>query len=77
MGGLHIEMVLLNVLGDWLNRSRWTSVLVCADITTEGRANHLLKGSEISRGQWVNEVSAAALHSLQQDWDKAGTKLHN
>ena len=31
MGGLHIEMALLNVLGDWLEGSGWAAILASAN----------------------------------------------
>ena len=43
MGGLHIEMAALKVLGDWLQNSGWTRALVRADITTPGKADTMLK----------------------------------
>ena len=36
MGGLHIEMNVLKLLGDWLRNSGWTAVITQADITTSG-----------------------------------------
>ncbi|XP_063958715.1 uncharacterized protein LOC135154778 [Lytechinus pictus] len=66
MGGLHIEMALLKVIGDFLEGSGWTSVITNAGVTTEGRAESLQKGSQTSRAQWAHQVTAAALHSLQQ-----------
>ena len=44
-GGLHIEMTMLVVIGDWLDGSGWTYVMTSANITTEGRARGLQKGS--------------------------------
>ena len=64
MGGLHIEMAVLKVLGDWLNKSGWTYLISAANVTTEARAEHLLQGSNVSRCQWVHQVTAAALHTL-------------
>ena len=37
LGGLHIEMATLNMLGKWLDGSGWSSALVEAGITTSGR----------------------------------------
>jgi len=60
MGGLHIEMALLSVLGDWLEGSGWKVMLSNADVTTEGRADSLQRGSDTARAQWAHQVSAAA-----------------
>ncbi len=53
MGGLHIELSFLKVLGDWLEDSGWTSILATSNVTTEGRADSILKGSHSSRAQWL------------------------
>ena len=67
MGGLHIEMVMLNVLGDFLDGSGWVSMMTSANVTTEGRAFGLHKGSHTSRGQWAHQVTATALFVLLAD----------
>ena len=54
MGGLHIEMALLKAVGDLLDGSGWTTVMASADVTTEGRADSLQKGSQTSRAQWAH-----------------------
>ena len=66
MGGLHVEMALLKVIGDFLERSGWTSVMTSAGVTTEGRAESLQKGSQTSRSQWAHQVITAALYTLQR-----------
>ena len=65
MGGLHIEMALLSAMEDWLNGSGWV-VMTTANVTTEGRADALQKGSYTSRAQWAHQVTAAALYILQK-----------
>ncbi len=35
LGGLHIEMATLSVMGDWLEGSGWTAILANANVTTE------------------------------------------
>lgn len=64
MGGLHIEMAVLKVLGDWLKKSGWTHLISTAKITTEDRAESLLQGSQVSRCQWAHQVTASALYNL-------------
>ena len=64
MGGLHIEMAMLKVIGDWLDGSGWACVMTSASVTTEGQALGLQKGSHTSRGQWAHQVTAAALFIL-------------
>ena len=36
IGGLHIEMNFVKLIGDWLTGSGWTSALAPAEITTSG-----------------------------------------
>jgi hypothetical protein len=38
MGGLHTEMAALKTLGDLLDGSGWTTILVNANVTSAGRA---------------------------------------
>ena len=66
MGGLHIEMALLSILGQVLEGSGWRSVMDKANVTTEGRAVGIEKGSSTSRGQWAHPVTLAALSVLKQ-----------
>ena len=65
MGGLHIEMCFLNVLGDLCEGSGLATAISRAGITTEGRVDAVMKGSQTSRGQWVHQVTACALFELQ------------
>ena len=64
MGGLHIEMNLLALLGHWLEGSGWVCIMASANVTTEGRALGLQKGSHTTRGQWAHQITAAALFTL-------------
>ena len=48
LGGLHIEMAILNVIGSWLDGSGWSYVMISSSVITEGRAVGLLKGAHIS-----------------------------
>ena len=65
MGGLHIEMASLKMVGHWLNNSRWDSALVQADITTRGKADAILRATRITRTRYAHQVSACALFILQ------------
>lgn len=64
MGGLHIEMAMFAVLGEWLDGSGWAFVMTSANVTTEGRALGLQKGSHTSRSLLAHQVTAAALSIL-------------
>ena len=61
MGGLHIEMVMLNVIGDFLEGNGLVHVMTSENVTTEGRAFGLQKSSHTSRAQWAHQVTVAAL----------------
>ncbi len=67
MGGLHIEMAILKVLGNWLDGSGWVAIMASTNVTTEGRADALQSGSHTSRSQWAHQVTAAALFLLQNE----------
>ena len=36
MGGLHIEMAMLKLIGHWLDGSGWTYVMTSPNVTTDG-----------------------------------------
>lgn len=48
-GGLHIEMAMLKLLGDWLKDSGWTNALVQADIASSGTANSFIHASHVTK----------------------------
>ena len=73
MGGLHIEIALLNVLGDWLEGSGWASIMASAWVTTEGRADALQSGLHTSRAQWAHPVAAAAAAASSQQQQPAAS----
>ena len=60
MGGLHIDMTLLKVLGDWLDGSGWVNLMTFVNITTYGRCDALKKLLFTTHSQWAHEVKAAA-----------------
>ena len=62
MVGLHIEMAMLKVLGDWLKGSGWTYVV--SSVITKDRVGGILNGSHVSRGHWAYQVTSGALYIL-------------
>ena len=66
LGGLHIEMVCLHILGQWLEGSGWCSALVEAEVTTSGKAASLISGSHVKCTRYAHHVTVAALYALQQ-----------
>ena len=51
MGGLHVEMALLKAIGTFLEVSGLARVMTSAGVTTEGGADSLQNGSQISCSQ--------------------------
>ena len=49
LGGLHIGMAALKMLGDWLNGNGWVQALVQAEITTPGTADSFLKAAHVAQ----------------------------
>ena len=66
MGGLHVEMASLKMVGHWLDKSVWDSALVQAGIMTRGRADGILKAAQITRSRYAHQVSACTLYILQR-----------
>ena len=64
MGGLHIEMNLLKLLGDWLRGSGWTTSIVQADIISAGRADAVLSASHGTRARYAHQITAGSLKIL-------------
>ena len=67
-GGLHIKMVALKMLGDWLQGSGWVNALGQAQITMPRTAHFFLRASHIVRTRRAHQVTSAALYILQH-WD--------
>ncbi len=66
MGGLHLEMTIMSMLGQWLDRSGWTAALVESEVTTRGRADEAVRGGNVTRARYFHQVTLAALYILQQ-----------
>ena len=65
-GGLHVEMVGLKALGEWLDGSGWVGALSEADVATPGTAESFLKVSHLAKTRRAHQVTAAALHVPRQ-----------
>ena len=66
LGALHIEMVLLSCLGDWLQDSGWTTALSNAGVTSSGN-DSILSGHEVGTTKYVHEITALTLYQLMKD----------
>ena len=70
LGALHIEMVMLDCLGDLLKDSGWTVTLSNSGITSPGN-DALLTGHDAGKTQYMHQVAALALHQLMvSSYDK-------
>jgi len=67
LGGLHIEMAMYKMLGNWLEGSGWSQILVESHITTPGRAKFMIEGRHLTRTRWAHQVTAAALSVLKRN----------
>ena len=56
MGPLHIEMMLLKTVEDWVEGSGWTDALFEAEIPTEGRAESLTKAISVTKSRYAHQV---------------------
>ena len=61
MGGLHVEMAALRMIGHWLDGSGWVQCLVASGLTTSGIADSFIHASSVKRTRYAHSVSAAAL----------------
>ena len=67
MGGLHIEMAALRLVGHWLEGSGWVESLIQATVATSGVAASFIHASHVKRTRYAHTVTAAALFiSLQR-----------
>ena len=58
LGGLHIEMSFLNVLGKWLTESGWGEMIISAEVARSGLgvADSFLKGKYVTRTRRAQQV---------------------
>ena len=66
LGGLHIEMAALNVVGDWLEDSCWVEALVQAKVASAGTADSFLKATHVTRTRHAHQVTASSLYILMK-----------
>ena len=66
LGGLHIEMAGLKVIGDWLEDSGWVEALVQAKVASAGTAESFVKVCHVKRTRYAHQVTASSLHILMK-----------
>jgi len=62
LGGLHIEMATLRLLGHWLNGCGWVQSLTQAGVATSGVAESFINATHVKRTRYAHTVTAAALY---------------
>ena len=55
LGSLHSEMLLEKLLGDWLQDSGWTAILIDAEVATPGQGEAMLKGTRVTRTHYAHQ----------------------
>ncbi|KAJ8387987.1 hypothetical protein AAFF_G00147780 [Aldrovandia affinis] len=66
-GGLHIEMAAWKTLGNLLDSSGWTGVLVLAGVASTGTADSFLKAAHVTRTRRAHQVTASSLYLLLKE----------
>ena len=64
LGGLHIEMCCLKMIGDWLQDSGWIEILTQSGVASHGTAESFLKACHVSRTRRVHEITVCGLFIL-------------
>ena len=67
MGTLHIEMVIVNTIGKWIQGSGWVEAFVQANTTTAGEIDSFLNGSKVKRTRFAHQLSLAVLIKLSRN----------
>ena len=66
LGGLHIEMVFMSMIGDVLEGSGWVDALIKSGLGSPGLVESFLSSSYLKRTRYAHEVTAGSLYSLLQ-----------
>ena len=66
-GGLHLEMSMWNMLGDYLAKCGWTVALSEAGTASSGVADGLLNASHLTKIRHAHQITIAALYQLQRE----------
>ena len=61
MGPLHIEMVFLAVIGNWLIGSGWCEFYAKSGVNTYGKNESFLTVSNVKRSRYAHQVTLATL----------------
>ena len=66
MGGLHIEMASLKMVGKWFTSCGWSEIMYSAGVATQGIAESFLTATHVTRTRRTHQVTAASLHILKK-----------
>src|SRR6218665_318976 len=66
MGGLHIEMASLRMLGHWLEGSGWVQCLVQGGVATTGVAEAFNHASHVKRTRYATVTASSLYVSLKR-----------
>ena len=66
-GGLHLEMGMWTMLGDYLACSGWTAALTEAGSVIAGKADSFLKATHLTRTRRAHQLACVALEKLQKE----------
>ena len=67
LGALHIEKMLYEILGDWLEGSGWTTLLSVSGVASSGVADSSIKVTHLTRTRYMHQVTALALYKLLRE----------
>ena len=67
LGGLHIEMGFLALIGSFVTGSGWVEALEEAGVATSGKADSFLWAAHVKRSRYAHQVTACSLYQLLSD----------
>lgn len=67
LGGLHLEMAILCLIGMLLKESGWSEILADAGVTTPGRAEAMTGASDVKAARYAHQVTMAALNRMMKE----------
>ena len=67
MGALHIEMLIIALIGKWLKNSGWTEALSNDQIVSPRKAEGVLEASHVTRARYCHEISALVISRFEQE----------
>ena len=64
LGAMHTEKMVLEMIGNWLEGSGWTTALTNSGITSSGVAESFIGVSHLTRIRYFHQVTALSLYTL-------------